>query len=87
MVTDACGDYYYLNRELASPEALLDANGHIVESYDYDAYGRVTVTNERLRAVGCRYLEVSAPPVCSQAYALKVVLPVSRTGPRSMPAS
>ncbi len=47
----------------------------MVESYDYDAYGDVTVTNERLEAVGCRYLEISPPPACAQPYALKVTSP------------
>jgi hypothetical protein len=37
------GEYYYLLKELYSVSGLANANGEIVEAYDYDAYGKVRI--------------------------------------------
>jgi hypothetical protein len=37
------GEYYYLLKELYSVAGLANANGEIVEAYDYDAYGKVRI--------------------------------------------
>ena len=36
-------DYFYLLQELYTVAGLADAEGNMVESYDYDAFGRVYV--------------------------------------------
>ncbi len=38
-------DKYYLHDHLYSPAALLDNSGNVIERYEYDAYGKVTVWN------------------------------------------
>ena len=38
-------DMYYLHDHLYSPVALLDDDGAVVERYEYDAYGKVTLWN------------------------------------------
>jgi RHS repeat-associated protein len=38
-------DYYYLHDHLYSPVALVNSSGAVVERYEYDAYGKVTVWN------------------------------------------
>ncbi len=38
-------DYYYLHDHLYSPVAILSATGAVVERYEYDAYGKVTIWN------------------------------------------
>jgi RHS repeat-associated protein len=44
LTMDRGGDsYYYHANSLASPEALSDPTGSVVERYSYDAYGEVTV--------------------------------------------
>ena len=53
--------YYYLKDHLGTVHALTDTNGAIVESYRYDAWGRVTVfdaNNQQLdnSAIGNRFL-------------------------------
>jgi hypothetical protein len=40
---DFAGEYYYLLKELYSVAGLANANGEIVEAYDYDAYGKVRI--------------------------------------------
>jgi len=38
-------DHYYLHDHLYSPVALLDDDGDVLERYEYDAYGKVTLWN------------------------------------------
>ena len=42
---DGTGDLYYAHDHLYSPVALFAANGSVVERYEYDAYGQVTIWN------------------------------------------
>jgi RHS repeat-associated protein len=37
------GAYYYLHDHLYSPAALVNSSGIVVERYEYDAYGKVTI--------------------------------------------
>lgn len=53
--------YYFLKDHLGTVHALVDTNGAVVESYRYDAWGRVTVfgaNNQQLNnsAIGNRFL-------------------------------
>ena len=52
--------YFYLKDQIGSTLALVDASGAVIERYDYDAWGRVTVYDHAHReltasAVGNRY--------------------------------
>ncbi len=38
-------DYYYAHNHLYSPVALLEADGDVVECYEYNAYGKPTIYN------------------------------------------
>ncbi len=41
-------DYYYAHNHLYSPVALLEADGDVVERYEYNAYGKPTIYNAQM---------------------------------------